>query len=194
VRWLAAHAPAHRILAFSSTAPSPPSPAADYLPDGIVLEAAWRAHPDWVATCEAIRHELGGWVDGEEFFKIARRAVWLAEEAPRRGVAHLHAARSSSLPVAWLAARFAGLPFSGLLEPGHSLDAKMVARIAEAARFLAGIKADDDPLGLRPPVVKKQGFFARAISSPAVTDIESVLNEWFPNAARPAVPGRGTQT
>lgn len=193
--WIAAHAPAHRILACAAVGKSSiPEQPADYLPDGIVLEAAWRAHPDWAASCEAIRTELGGSVDGEDFFQSARRAVWLAEEAPKRGVRHFHAARAESLLAAWLAARLADLTFSGLLEPAHELDEKLVARVAESARFLAGKKADDDPLGLRPPVVKKQGFFARAMASPVATDIESVLNEWFPDAARPAVPGRGTRT
>jgi glycosyltransferase involved in cell wall biosynthesis len=176
--WVGAHAPAHRMLAFSSTGQSPlPSPAADYLPDGIVLEAAWRAHPEWVAVCEAIRHELGGWVDGEGFFQAARRAVWLAEEAPKRGVAHLHAARARTLPVAWLAAHFAGLPFSGLLEPGHDLDAKFVARMAETARFLAGTKENPDPLGLAPQTPKKRGIFTRAAADQP--DTGSILDGWF---------------
>ena len=181
--WIAAHAPAHRILAFSSSGRSlPPSPAADYLPDGIVLEAAWRAHPDWAAKCEAIRHELGGWVHGEGFFQAARRAVWLAEEAPKRGVARLHAARSSCLPVAWLASCLSGLPFSGLLEPGHPLDGKLVARIAETARFLAGTGDHPDPLGLAPQAPIKRGLFTRAIPATDPLRAESVLDAWFPNS------------
>ena len=176
--WIAAHAPAHRILAFSSTVQSPPSsPAADYLPDGIVLEAAWRAHPDWAAMCEALRTELGGSVDGEGFFQAARRAVWLAEEAPKRGVAHLHASRSPALLVVWLAARLAGRTFSGLLEPGYSIDAKLVARIAETARFLEGTGDNPDPLGLRPPPEKKRGLFTRA--APGQPEVSPVLDVWF---------------
>ena len=193
--WIAAHSAAQRVLAFAAAGKAAiPEEPADYLPDGIVLEAAWRAHSDWVLNCEAIRHELGGAVNGETFFQAARRAVWLAEEAPKRGVRHFHAARAECLLVAWLAARMADLTFSGLLEPAHELDEKLLARVAESARFLAGRKADDDPLGLRPPAVKKQGFFARANPSPPAADIESVLNEWFPDATRPAVPGQGTNT
>lgn len=175
--WIANHSLDHRILAFAAATGIPDGlPMADYLPDGIVLEASWRAHPDWVTLCEAIRTELGGTVEGEPFFQWARRAVWLAEEAPKRGVSHLHAARAAALPVAWLAARLTGLSFSGLLEPGHPLDEKWVSRMAESARFIAGTKGNPDPLGLATPPPKR-GLFAHRPSTPPETS--ALLDEWF---------------
>lgn len=176
--WIVDHSPGHRILAFSAAGNAQATvPHLDYLPDGIVLEAAWRTHPDWVAICEAMRTELGGSLEGEVFFQAARRAVWLAEEAPKRGVLHLHAARSPAVLVAWLAARLAHLTFSGLLEPSHDLDSKIVARITESARFIAGTKENPDPLGLAAQAPKKRGLFARATADRP--DATSVLNEWF---------------
>ena len=183
--WLARQSPAHGLLAISACPTHRPTgdlARADYFPDGIVLEAAWRAHPGWVAACETIRHELGTSIDGEIFFRDARRAVWLAEEAPKRGFTRLHAARSAALPVAWLVSRLTGLPFSGLLEPDHDLPPKVVARIAEDAHFLAGNGKDSDPLGLRPVAPpKSRGLFARAtaaIPAPAANPA-ATLDRWF---------------
>lgn len=179
--WLARHPDAHGILAFAAGPNlSASATQADYLPDAIVLEATWRSHPDWASACEAIRHDLGHAIDGEWFFQCARRAVWLAEEAPKRGVGHLHAARSSALPVAWLAARFADITFSGLLEPGHALVGKLIARISESARFLGGTGDHPDPLNLRPLPEKKPGLFDRRAPAPAPVRAASVLDGWFP--------------
>ena len=84
------------------------------------------------------------------------------------------------MPVAWLAARLANLTFSGLLEPSHDLEEKLVARIAESARFLAGREGNPDPLGLSPAHPKKRGLFQRTTPAADPPRAESVLDAWFP--------------
>ena len=102
------------------------------------------------AKCEAIRNELGAAVDGEQFFQWARRAAWLASEAPKRGISSLHGARAAETIVAWLAHELSGIAFSGVLEPGHRLEEKWVARMAACATRLVDSR-HDDVLGLAPP-------------------------------------------
>lgn len=181
--WIAQQSPPPGLLAFSArSASANEGTRADFLPDGIVLEAAWRAHPEWVSICEALRHELGPAVDGEGFFRDARRAVWLAEEALKRGYQHIHASRSPTLTVAWLVSRLVGLPFSGLLEPGHGLNGKWVARFAGEAVFLGGTGEDPDPLRLhRAAPAKKRGLLFRSPSPVAhqPSDPSPVLDRWF---------------
>ena len=133
-----------------------PCDRVDFLPDGMVLEAAWRARPDHAARCEAIRNELGAGVDGERFFQWARRAAWLATEAPKRGISMLHGSRAAETIVAWLAHELSGIAFSGVLEPGHRLDEKWVARMAACATRLVDSRRDD-LLGLiSPQPVRRQ--------------------------------------
>lgn len=150
-------APAYLALATGEN-PGGDSAGVDFLPDGIVLEAAWRANPAHAARCEAIRHELGGACDGEMFFQLARRAVWLAEECPKRGVNTLHGARAGSTLLAWLTAELTGLPFSGVLEPAHAIDGKWVRRLQAAATALIDSKqADVLCLAAPAPVIRRLG-------------------------------------
>ncbi|MFT5466045.1 MAG: glycosyltransferase involved in cell wall biosynthesis [Verrucomicrobiales bacterium] len=56
----------------------------NWLADGMVLEMEWRSsEPERVLLTE-MRSDFGD-VDGEDYFKAARRAVWLATAIERRG-------------------------------------------------------------------------------------------------------------
>lgn len=126
-------------------------PTLDFLPDGIVLEATWRAEPEARRIMEALRHELGSAIDGEAFFRDARRALWIAREAARRGITGLHAGSAATAVTAWLARLLDGPPFTAVLEPGHAIDKRVVQRLDEAAIRTAGADGGD-PLQLADPV------------------------------------------
>jgi glycosyltransferase involved in cell wall biosynthesis len=87
-----------------------------FLPDAMVLEAAWRNAPAWVARLESL-YEKCGPVDGELYFREARRAVYLAGEVVRMGIRHLHAFRSDALLCIWQMHQLTGLPASATIEP-----------------------------------------------------------------------------
>jgi hypothetical protein len=54
---------------------------------------------------------------GEQFYRDARRALWIAATLTRRGVTHLHAARASALVCAWLVKHIAGMKVTCRLGP-----------------------------------------------------------------------------
>lgn len=74
----------------------------EFLPDGIVLEAAWLADAAARAAVDALRDRVPGSFSGERYYREARRALFVAGLLRRRGIGHLHAARASSLLCAWL--------------------------------------------------------------------------------------------
>ena len=181
-------APAYLALTNSDTL-SADFTGTDFLPDGIVLEAAWRAHPARATRCEAIRHELGSACNGEWFFQLARRAVWLAEECPKRGITALHGARAETTLLAWLTADLTGLPFSGVLEPAHHIDAKWVRRLQSAATALIDSN-QADVLGLAPPpqIVRRLGpikWKQSAQSDDPATRRAAVLDNVFGTSLNP---------
>ena len=97
----------------------------EFLPDGIVLEAEWRANPGAVAQMEKLRNELGTAVSGELFFKEARRALRLIAILDKRDIPRIHFARSDSALCAWLVKKLTGCKLSGAIEehprPGQRL-------------------------------------------------------------------------
>ena len=72
------------------------------LPDGAVLEEAWEAAPEWRIQLEVVRTKLASAVDGEVFFRAARRAVWLARECSPKKLYGPGIAESLAV---WLAAK-----------------------------------------------------------------------------------------
>lgn len=155
--------PATVLAATGAAAP----PWLEFLPDAIVLEAAWRAQADDAALCEALYAKLSP-ADGEGFFRAARRAVHTAALVRKRGVRHLHAARSGGVLWAWLVKKLTGVRASFAIEPHPSLPRSLLAEIVPD--FDIGSIADEklserikhtfpDVLGLAPP--KKRGLFSK---------------------------------
>lgn len=166
----------------SGTHPAaPPHPNTEWLPDGVLLEAEWRAHPKLRNRLETLRCELGENIDGEWFFQQARRALWVARLASARGFASLHGSRASETVVAWIAATIADIPFTGVLEPGHRLPSAIVRNIESHAAKLAD--PSHDPLRLRLPEGKlirigplKHRRAARPVER---SEREAALEEFF---------------
>lgn len=140
----------------------------EFLPDAIVLEAAWRAQPDAVAACEALYTKLDGGL-GEAFFRDARRAVHTADLARTRGLRQVHAARSDTVLWAWLVKKLTGLRASAAIEASPSLPRSLLsslladfdaATIADEKLLAACPNARPDLLSLGPP--RKGGIFGAA--------------------------------
>jgi glycosyltransferase involved in cell wall biosynthesis len=79
----------------------------EFLPDGIVLEAAWLADPAARAAADALRDRVPGFFSGEIYYREARRALAIATALRRRGIRHLHASRAGALLCAWLVKQLA---------------------------------------------------------------------------------------
>ena len=102
----------------------------EFLPDGIVLEAEWRANPGLVAQLEGIRNELGSAVSGERFFREARRALRLVAIMDKRDVPQVHFARSDAALCAWLVKRLTGCQLSGAIEERPLAGRGLLAELA----------------------------------------------------------------
>lgn len=136
---------------------SPVASAAEFLPDGIALEAEWRNSPAIVKDLEAIRTDLGTAVSGEVFFRDARRALWISAAMRRRGINHVHASRTPSLLCAWLVKKLTNCKLSIAVEDDPDTSPSLIERLAadadlisiSDARLLELISGAKDALALK---------------------------------------------
>ena len=153
----------------------------EFLPDAMVLEAAWRSAPELVAKAESL-YEKCGPIEGEVFFREARRAVYLAGQLKRWGVRHVHALRSDALLCTWLIHKLTGLTVSASIEwkPVISrTSAEIIAR-----DFTFGSLSDPKiPLPwpnhfqLNEPA-PKAGLFRKSPAPPTV-DVPKIWTDWL---------------
>ncbi len=124
----------------------------EWIPDAVVLESLWLRRTAWRQQIEKLRSLVGDALDGEEFYRQARRAVWLAESLPKRGVKVVHAFRADAVVSVWLVKKLIGLCATAAIE-----DAPPVSR-ATLARLLADfdlVSVSDEKLrGMMPPGVE----------------------------------------
>lgn len=114
----------------------------EFLPDGIVLEAAWLADAPARAAVDALRERVPGFFSGEDYYREARRALWIAGLLRRRGIAHLHAARATALLCAWLVKQLApGVRVSFALDRRSAASRRAAARLCGDLDF--GAVSDD---------------------------------------------------
>jgi len=106
-----------------------PERPVEYVPDAVVLESLWLRRAEWRQQVERLRGQFGDTVTGEEFYRAARRAFWLAEMLPKRGVKHLHAFRSNTLVTVWLWKKLTGLTISAAIEQGSPLGRPLIQRL-----------------------------------------------------------------
>ncbi len=104
-------------------------PQIEFLPDAVVLESHWLKRSAWRHELEKLRKHLGDAVSGEEFYLQARRAVYLADALPRRGVKHAHAFRSDAVVCVWLLKKLSGLRASAAIEESPSLSRALLMRL-----------------------------------------------------------------
>ncbi|MEI6533796.1 MAG: glycosyltransferase family 4 protein [Verrucomicrobiaceae bacterium] len=123
----------------------------EFLPDAVVLESHWLRRSALRHQLEKLRRTLGDAVSGEEFYLQARRAVYLADALPRRGVKHVHAFRSDAVVCVWLLKKLGDFHASASIEESPALgrvalvrlltDFEMVSnsdeKLSSDARFLA---------------------------------------------------------
>jgi glycosyltransferase involved in cell wall biosynthesis len=95
--------------------PIHPAPNQHFLPDAMVLESHWRNHPELAGKLEAL-YEKCGTVDGEGYFREARRAVWTALQLRHWGCRQVHALRSDAVLWAWMVKKLTGCRASFAVE------------------------------------------------------------------------------
>ena len=129
--------------------------ALEFLPDAMVLEAGWRQQSDAVARILRLRQKLGNAIPTERFLLEARRALQIAELAERRGIRHLHAARSNTAVTAWIVFKLGAIDrFSFAVEEVPSPEAKVLDSIEKDA-VLASRADGEDPLALAKPAFRR---------------------------------------
>lgn len=106
-----------------------PAREMDFVPDAVVQESLWLRRSSWRRTVEKARAALGDAVPGEDFYTQARRACWLAESLPRRGVKHLHAFRSNVAVTVWLWKKLTGLSVSVAVEENPALSRQALKKM-----------------------------------------------------------------
>jgi hypothetical protein len=171
---------------------SPWLSALETLPDASVLESLWLRWPRKRRALEDCRDELGTALSGEEFYQQARRALWLSDALPRRGVKHVHAFRSDAVVCVWLLKKLSGLQVSAAIEEGPAVgraalakllpDFTLISNSDEKLAAEAGFPAPDTlhlkkipthrQLNLGPLRVKRR-------AAPVVQDRSAVELAWF---------------
>ena len=105
---------------------------------------------------------------GEEFYQQARRAVYLADVLPRRGVRHLHAFRSDAVLCVWLTKQLTGMSVSAAIEESPARGRALLARLLvdfelvsisdKKLAALAGFPARDELELKKPPTHREFRF------------------------------------
>ncbi|RBP39774.1 glycosyltransferase involved in cell wall biosynthesis [Roseimicrobium gellanilyticum] len=101
----------------------------EWIPDAVVLESLWLRRTAWRHQIEKLRTALGDALDGEEFYRQARRAVWYAESLPKRGAKVVHAYRSDAVVCVWLVKKLTGLRTTAAIEDAPSLSRAALAKL-----------------------------------------------------------------
>ncbi len=129
--------------------------ALEFLPDAMVLEAGWRQQSEAVARILRLRQKLGAAVSTERFLCEARRALHIAELLEKRGIRHLHAARSNIAVTAWIVFKLgAAERFSFAAEDAPAGETKVLNAIEKDACLVS--RADgDDLLRLAKPAYRR---------------------------------------
>ncbi len=169
----------------------------EFLPDAVVLESHWLRRPESRHRLERTRGVAGEAVSGEEFYRQARRAVYLADVLPRRGVRHLHAFRSDAVLCVWLVKKLTGMRVSAAIEEqpvsGRGLLARLLAdfelvtnsdkKLGEGTGLFSR-----DVLSLRKPATHRElrfGPLRLRLRKPAPEQDRSHLErEWFEEIAQ----------
>ncbi len=99
------------------------------LPDETVIESIWLRRSAWRLQLEKLRGVIGDALTGEEFYLQARRAVYLAEVLPRRGVKHLHAFRSEGFITIWMIKKLTNIRASAAIEESPVISRKLLAKL-----------------------------------------------------------------
>lgn len=159
----------------------------EFLPDGMVLEADWHADPDAVKSIVDWRNELGSVISTERYFLEARRALRVALILRKRGIEHVHAARSTGAITAWITWKLGSAKrFSFAIEDGAELDRTTLDTLEKDA--CAASRPDkDDALQLAKPEPRrlKLGPLKVRLGGPANPDRTPLYEAWFQRLTNP---------
>lgn len=188
-------------------AADPTTPAGiEFLPDGVVLEAYWRRATHRWAQADSLRADLGTAIDGETFYRDARRALYLIGSLRARGIHTVHATRSSEILLAWLLVRLGGFraTFAAERSPllSRSLIEKLAADFADAsisddrlAERLAGRFPDVLQLGSRvAPATGRASRLVRRLKPSAHPPSSSPAATWLDRLLATSQPPPSTST
>lgn len=101
----------------------------EWTPDAVVLEGLWLHRTSWRQQIEKLRSIVGDAMDGEEFYRQARRAMWYAESLPKRGAKVVHAYRSDAAVCVWLVKKLTGLRATAAIEDAPGLSRAVLAKL-----------------------------------------------------------------
>lgn len=105
-------------------------PGIEFFPDGVVLEGEWYAtSPSLSSTIDLWRNELGSSVDGECFYREARRALHLAALIRKSTVRGIHGRRSGEALCLWIVHRVCEVPVSIAIEEDPELSRRLLEEI-----------------------------------------------------------------
>ncbi|MEP7078117.1 MAG: glycosyltransferase [Chthoniobacterales bacterium] len=93
----------------------------EFLPDAMVIEAEWRAHPELAARLENDRASHEPRAPSALFLQQARYAVALEKTIRRRSIVHLHATSSRTLLTALMLQEMLGVTVSAAVESSPAL-------------------------------------------------------------------------
>jgi glycosyltransferase involved in cell wall biosynthesis len=164
----------------------------EFLPDAAVLESLWLRHSGQRLRLERLRSRIGEAVTGEEFYLQARRAVYLADVLPRRGVKHVHAFRSDAILCVWLLRNLVPIGTSAAVEEGPVLSRALLAKLlpdfdvaSVSDKKLGSLSAGDksDHLNLTNPPTHRElslgPFRIKTKANTVAVDRCSLEHKWF---------------
>lgn len=158
----------------------PPVEGIEFLPDAMVLEAEWQSDRSAAKLLTESRALLPDTLSTERFFLEARRAVQIAVMLRKRGIRHVHAARSDAALACWMAFRLgAAERFSFAAEADAFLDGKTLDVLEKDAKVCS--RADGgDPLRLAPPARRHLVIGPAKIRTgyEATPDREEIVQRW----------------
>ncbi|HEV2007225.1 MAG TPA: hypothetical protein VGQ88_00740, partial [Burkholderiales bacterium] len=93
----------------------------EFLPDAMVIEAEWRAHPELAARLENHRANQEYRAPSGLFLQQARYAVALDKTVRRRSIVHVHATSSRTLLTALMLQEMLGVSVSAAVESSPAL-------------------------------------------------------------------------
>ncbi len=113
---------------------APAASGAFWLPDGMALEAEWRARPLERARLEALHGEVAQLVSAEDFFDAARRSLWITMQSTRLGLPKLwYAPTEAEALVVWLLHHLTCRPFALAADGGSELARHLAGQAAASA-------------------------------------------------------------
>ncbi len=160
--------------------PEGPVEAMDFLPDAMVLEAEWQQDRAAAKLLTGLRALLGEALSTERFFLEARRAVQIAVVLRKRGIRHVHAARSDAALACWMAYRLGAADrFTFAAEAEPFLEPKALDVLEKDAAFCSRTDGGD-LLFLAPPARRHLVIGPAKIRTgyESLPDRQEILRRW----------------